>query len=92
MLVGAIGVFQPVVDESLGDRLEDSKRVAPISDLEKRDGLFDEPLQFLHVTGGSIAVPIAAAALALGEQVAGVFADRLGIDGGPSPTGVRAAR
>jgi hypothetical protein len=44
MFVGAIGVFQPAVDESLGDRLEDSKRVAPISDLEKRDSLLDEPL------------------------------------------------
>ncbi len=44
-------MFQPIIDESLGDRLEHLERVAAISGLEKRDGLFDKPLQFLDVAG-----------------------------------------
>ena len=37
------------------------------------------------IAGRPIAIPIAAATLALGEEIARVFADRLRIDGGPSP-------
>jgi hypothetical protein len=64
------------------DRLEDSERLAAVSDLDEGDGLFDQPLQLLQIAGRPIAVPIAAATLALGEQIARVLADRLRIDGG----------
>ena len=73
-------MLQPIIDESLCNRLEDSERVASISDLEKRDGPLDEPLRFLDVAGRPIAIPIAAAVLALGEQIAGEFTHRLRID------------
>src|SRR5215831_16233626 len=74
-----------MIDERLRNRLEDSERFAAVSDLDEGAGLFDQPLQLLQIAGRPIAVPIAAATLALGEQIARVFADRLRIDGGPSP-------
>jgi len=92
MFVGAKRMLQPIVDEFVRNRLEDSECIAAISDLKKRDGLFDEPLLFLHVAGRPIAVPIALVALALGEQIACVLTDRLGIDSGPSPTSFLVAR
>jgi hypothetical protein len=40
------------------------------TDLDEGDGLFDQPLQLLQIAGRPIAFPIAAATLALGEQIA----------------------
>jgi hypothetical protein len=41
--------IEPIVYEGFGDRHEDSQRIGPVPSLEKRHGLFDEPLQFLGV-------------------------------------------
>ena len=49
VLVGIVGVIEPVVDKGLADRLQDPQRIGTIPHLEKRHGLFDEPLQLLDV-------------------------------------------
>lgn len=68
VLVGAIGVIEPVVDKGFGDRLKDPQRVGAVSDLKKGDGLFDEPLQLPNVAGRPIAVPVASPPIARSEQ------------------------
>ncbi len=92
VLVGATGVIEPIVHKGFGDRLEDPQRVGAISSLKKRDGLFDQPPQFLNVAGRPIAVPVASPPIARSEQRAGLVAYRRRIDWGSSPTARRAAR
>jgi hypothetical protein len=68
VLVGTVGVIEPLLDKGLGDRLQHRRRVGTVADLEKLDGLFDEPLESSMSPGRLMAVPIASLPIACGKQ------------------------